>query len=184
MVFFYLSGFCFGIISLKKFEGYLDFSQKCFNEFISLRSCDEFFKITFGSFLNSFSYIILVFIFGCCAFGVVVLPFIVFSCGLNYGSMIALLYSQHTLKGIAFNAVVILPASVLFVAALILSARESVGFSLKIAKLTFPKTSPTNLSCDFKYYFFVFLKSGLVVLFSALLDAFISCNFLSYLMVQ
>jgi len=35
MVFFYLSGFCFGIISLKKFEGYLDFSQKCFNEFIS-----------------------------------------------------------------------------------------------------------------------------------------------------
>ena len=183
LVFFYLFGLGFGIFSLKSFEGYRTFSEEGLNSFITLRSCDEFFKIAVGSFLNSFSYIVLVFIFGSCIFGVVVLPFVVFSSGLNYGSMIALLYSQYALKGIAFNAVVVLPSAALFVAVLILAARQAVGFSLKVASLTFPRTSPANLSCDFKYYFLVFLKYSLAVLLSALLDAFISCNFLNSLMI-
>lgn len=183
LLFFFFFGFGFGIFSLNHFDGYITYSQTRLNDFISLRSCEDFFKIFFGSFLNNFSYIILLFIFGTCIFGVAALPFVVFSNGLAYGSMIALLYSQYALKGIAYNAVAVLPPAALFVAVLILAAREAINFSLKTASLTFPRTAPKNLCCDFKYYFILFLKFTIAVLFSALLDAFISCNFLSDMII-
>lgn len=181
-IFIYLFGFGFGIFSLERFDGYNEFSNNCLNSFISSRSNDNFFGVALNSFLNYFNYIILVFIFGCCVFGVIVLPFVIFWCGLNYGSMIALLYSQQALKGIAFNTVVVLPAAVMFVTALILTAKDSVRFSIKLASITFPRTAPTNLSYEFRYYFFVFVKFTLVILFASLIDAFISCNFLGSLM--
>jgi len=142
--------------------------------------------ITYCSIYETFCpclYICLTFILGCCVFGVAIIPFSAFLSGLEYGGLLALLYSEYTLKGIAFNTVAVLPSAVIFLTGLILSARESIWFSLKFIRLTFPKTQPLNLSADFKYYFGRYLKFTVIIIVSALLDGFISCNFLENLLI-
>jgi len=183
LLIFFILGLCVGIFSFKGFEEFAAYSQKSYEEYINLRVEQDFFGIVFKSFFDSFTYICLTFILGCCVFGVAIIPFSAFLSGLEYGGLLALLYSEYTLKGIAFNTVAVLPSAVIFLTGLILSARESIWFSLKFIRLTFPKTQPLNLSADFKYYFGRYLKFTVIIIVSALLDGFISCNFLENLLI-
>ena len=173
----FLSGFLLGVFSLTKSLPFKTVWIDYLDEYINLRAGSDFFKITYNSFLKSITYIILLFIAGCSVLGVILLPFIIFTNGLIYGALISLLYAEYALKGIAFNAIVILPPAVIFVSALILAACQSVNFSVKIARLTLPRSHPANLSYDFKNFCAKYLSFSLVTLFSALLDAFISRNF-------
>ena len=152
-----------------------DFSKGYLEDYLSVRTRYGFFKITSESFSLAFTYIVLIFISGSSVLGMVILPFIVATKGLVYGSLMSELYSQYALKGIAFNAVMVLPAAAVLVTALILASGEAVEFSLKVARLTLPRTMPTNLHYDFKKYCGKFLIFTLIVIFSALVDGIISC---------
>jgi len=173
----FIFGFGFGIFSCNRFEEFKTFSKECLDNFIFIRSDLDFLKIAVNSFFSSFTYIVLIFVFGASITGVAILPFIILYNGFTYGALISILYNEYALKGIAFNAVMVLPSAAIFVTAIILASRESFCFSLKIAHLTLPKTNPANLFYDFKNYCGRYLIICLIVIFSALLDAFVSCNF-------
>ena len=173
----FLFGFGFGITSTVKSQSFFDFSKRLFDDYTFLRLNSEFLKITCNSFLLSFTYIVLLFISGASVLGIAVLPFAVFYKGITYGAIMAYLYNEFSLKGIAFNSVMILPAATVFVTAMILSACESFSFSLKLAKITMPKTSPTNLFFDFKSYCKRYFAYLFLVLFSGIIDGFVSTYF-------
>lgn len=170
----FLISFIFGIFSLDNFTDFKDFSKDYLEAYIELRTKSAFLKIFSKAFSVSLTYIILIFIFGSSVLGMIMLPFIVAVKGMIYGSLMSELYSQYTLKGIAYNAVMVLPAAAVFVTALILASSEGFDFSLKVARLTLPRTQPTNLYYTFKIYCEKFLKITLIVLVSALIDSLIS----------
>ena len=87
------------------------------------------------------------------------------------------------MKGIAFNAVLIIPSAFVFVIALLLASRESMRFSILIAKISLPGSASVNLSFDFKNYCGRYLFIVLIALASALTDAVLSCSFLDGLML-
>lgn len=173
---FYLIGFFIGIVSHNAFKGFYDFFCIQLKSFITLRDNSSFFKIFFSS-VNGYSIlIVLCFIFGSSILGIVFLPFILGFSGFYYGGIMALLYAEYSLKGIAFSAVMVLPSAVIFAVSLILAAGESVGFSIRVAKLTLPKTHPANLYYDFKNYCGRYIFIMLLMLLAALTDSFISSN--------
>ena len=118
-----------------------------------------------------------VFAAGTSVLGVVLVPIAAAVRCVLYGSVSALLYSQYSVKGIAFNAVLIIPTEIIFAVALLLAARESVRFSLGMAKLTLPSASPVNLSADFRSYCSKYILICLLTLLSAIIDAVMSCSF-------
>ena len=172
----FLSGFMVGIFSLNNFEGYRDFFTKAVDSFIETRNNNGFLKIFSDSFFRFVSYLILFFIAGSSILGMVFIPFLLFFGGLYYGGIISFLYSGYHLSGVAFSAVMVVPTAVLLSVSMILSAREAIGFSLRISKLTFPRTAPANLYYDFKNYCGRFVVIFLLVLFSSVIDGLISIN--------
>ncbi len=173
----FLFGFGFGIFSSIKFENFKTFSEECLFGFLSIRADLDFLKIAVNSFFASFTYIVLIFVSGSSVLGVAILPFVIIYRGITYGAMMSFLYNEYALKGIAFNAVMVLPSAAFFVTAMIMAARESLGFSLRIAELTLPRTNPANLFYEFKNYCARYLVICLIIIFSSLVDAFISCYF-------
>ena len=93
--------------------------------------------------------------------------------GLFFGMVSAGLYSGYSLKGIAFYAVMILPAAVINVVAVLCASVESVRFSQVIAKLALPSAIPTDISSEFKEYFIKFLPIVSLSLLSAVIDGFL-----------
>lgn len=169
-------GFFIGTVSLENFEGFKDFFILRLEDFSALRAQGNIIKISFDSFLFYISVIVLAFIIGSSILGMVFLPLLIVFCGTYYGSLITLLYSEYSFKGVAFCAIILLPSTVIFAVSLILATIESFGFSLRIAKLTLPKTIPASLYYDFKIYCVRYLFLGFLVLFAALLDGII-CHY-------
>lgn len=175
---FFIVGLSLGIFTLKKYTFFENWAGDYILNFITARTGVKFLKIVFSSFLSSMFFMIISFISGTSIIGVILVPLCVAFRGYLYGVVSALLYSEYSLKGIAFHAVILLPSAIIFTIAFILSARESVRFSLVLAKLTLPVTVPANLAYDFKNYCGRNLLLCLLVLVSAVVDAVISTNFL------
>ena len=176
---FFIFGFSIGIFLFEKRGLFEDWANNYLLNFISARTGVKFFRIVLSSFLSSMLFLIVSFVCGTSVFGVVLSPFCVAFKGLLYGIISAMLYSEYSLKGVAFHAVVLLPPAIIAVIALVLSAKESMLFSLMLAKLTLPTAIPANLSYNFKKYCFKNFLFCLLILFSAVVDAVISTNFLS-----
>lgn len=175
---FFAFGFLAAVFTFGKNEEIVLMANNYIEEFISSRANVGFFALLVHSFLNSMLFLVLCFICGSSMLGVILVPLLVFLKGFVYGAVTAVLYFEYSLKGIAFHAVVIMPPAILFIIALILAAMEAIRFSLFLARQTLPQSVPTSLSLVFKRFCFKFLIFSSIVLMSALLDAFISCNFL------
>ncbi len=175
----FLVGFISGIFSLDNYPNFKKLFSQYLNDFLSVRTNSGFLKIACNSFGIFITYIVLAFVSGTSLIGIVFIPFIIGIIGFLNGGFMALLYSEYALKGIAFNAVMVLPCAVIFTISIILATRESIGFSLRISRLTFPSTAPTNLFIDFKNYCGRFLLITVFVLFSAVIDGLISHYFLN-----
>ncbi len=176
---FFVVGLAFGVFSFGKYTLVLEWSKDFISEFIVLRSSSSFLKVVVDSFLSSMLFIVLIFICGTSLFGLGLVPVFVTVRGFLYGSVTALLYSEYSLKGIAFHAVLVMPSAVFFIIALIIAAVESIRFSFVFSRLTLPNSMPVNLSVNFKRYCYKYLLLCILILLSAVADALISCNFLS-----
>ena len=176
---FLIIGFVFGVFTLNKYSFSQTYAQNFVTEFIADRTNSNILKITFVSFISSMFFMVASFVGGTSIIGMVLVPCFVAVKGYLYGIVSALLYSEYSLKGIAFHAVILMPSALIFIIAYLFSSRESVRFSLIMGKLTLPITVPANLSYDFKNYCGKNLLFCLLVLLSALTDAVISTNFLS-----
>ena len=159
------------------------YSATYVERFVSLRSGESFLSVALSSFMGSALVLLVIFAAGTSMMGVVLVPFLAVLRGVFYGGVSALLYSEYAVKGIAFNAVLIVPSAFIFVVALLLAARESVRFSLLIAKMSLPGSPSVNLAFDFKNYCGRYLFIALIALASALTDAVLSCSFMDSLIL-
>lgn len=177
------AGVAVGIFTESKLQVLSQYSTSYVERFVALRSGESFVSVALSSFMSSALVLLVLFASGTSMLGVVLVPFLAALRGVFYGGVSALLYSEYSVKGIAFNAVFIVPSAFIFVIALMLAARESMRFSLLIAKISLPGSSSVNLAFDFKNYCGRYLFIALIALASALTDAVLSCSFLDSLML-
>ena len=176
-------GVSIGIFTQSKIQLLSEYSADYLERFIALRSGESFVSVALSSFMGSALVLLLLFAAGTSMLGVVLVPLLTAVRGMFFGGVSALLYSQYAVKGIAFNAVLIIPSAFVFVIALLLAARESMRFSVLIAKISLPGSPSVNLAFDFKNYCGRYLFIALIVLASALVDAVLSCSFLDSLIL-
>ena len=177
------AGIAVGIFTEPKLQMISKYSATYVERFVSLRSGESFLSVALSSFMGSALVLLVIFAAGTSLMGVVIVPFLAVLRGVFYGGVSALLYSEYAVKGIAFNAVLIVPSAFIFVVALLLAARESVRFSLLIAKMSMPGSPSVNLAFDFKNYCGRDLFIALIALASALTDAVLSCSFMDSLIL-
>ena len=176
-------GVSIGIFTQSKIQLLSEYSADYLERFIALRSGESFISVALSSFMGSALVLLLLFAAGTSMLGIVLVPLLTSVRGAFFGGVSALLYSQYSVKGIAFNAVLIIPSAFVFVIALLLAARESMRFSVLIAKISLPGSPSVNLAFDFKNYCGRYLFIALIVLASALVDAVLSCSFLDSLIL-
>ena len=179
-LFLFILGIIFGTSAVFDYSKINDFTKTFVTDFIQLRNNAVFFKIFLSSFLRSVMTLLIFLIFGTSIFGVVTVPLTLTVCGVFYGSIVSYIYSEFALKGIAFNAVIFLPSSIIFIIVLLLACREAVNFSLKISSLTVSKSVSYNISNQFKRFLIMLLIFVGFSLVSALVDATVSSAFIKY----
>lgn len=121
-----------------------------------------------------------IFLSGTCMVGAVLVPAIVALRGVSLGLIMGSAYAGHGLMGIVFNLLILIPAAIISTLALILSARESLGFSLSLARLAVPGTKTPVIEQDFKLFC---LRQLFVLLFfaaAALVQTLMSVSFISF----
>lgn len=178
-----IAGVSVGIFTESRIQVLSNYSTTYVERFIALRSGESFLSVALSSFMSSALVLLMLFAAGTSMLGVILVPFIAALIGLFYGGISALLYSEYSVKGIAFNAVLIVPSAFVFLIALLLAGRESMRFSLLMAKMTLPGSPSVNLAFDFKNYCGRYLFIAFILLASALTDAVLSCSFLDSLML-
>lgn len=173
----FILGLVFGIVS--KHTSMMNYFKLYIQEFITLRSSASFIKIALNSFFESLTFVFILYALGTSVFGMITSPIMVFLKGYFFGGLLSLLYSQFSLKGIAFNAVLILPSAIFLVLAILLAGENSIRFSCLLARLTITENESQYVSSTFKQYSLKYLYYLGFVLASALIDALISKNFLT-----
>lgn len=155
-------------------------ANELLQEYLAVRTDGSFFAIFISSLLLSGIFLVLVFALGTSVTGITVVPIFTIFRGIIVGMPVSLLYSQYALNGIAFNALVLIPPTIVSVTTLIFAAREAVSFSLQVIQLTLPDKMPKNLSYAFNYYCKRYLIYLFFTIISAALDGWISINLISY----
>ncbi len=150
-----------------------EFIKRYFEDFFEIRKTG-FISIFFDSFKDLFLYLLLIYMSGTSALGVAVSPLLIFWCGFKYGSLISYIYSQYSIKGIAFNSVIIIPSAIICVIVFIFAARFSIEFSLDIARLTLPRATPNTLNYSFKLYATKYLILIIFLMLASVVDAALS----------
>ncbi|MBR4910793.1 MAG: hypothetical protein IKZ47_05685 [Clostridia bacterium] len=156
----------------------LSFASKLAAFYIKDRQGVGFFPLLIRVFFRYFAVCLAFFIFGASVIGVVLSPIICCAAGLYFGSIVSFIYSVFSIKGVAFNAIVLIPASLVFSVCMFFAAKESFSFSLILLKLTFPKSRPVNVSAEFKSYCGRFLIFFVVLIIVSLIDSAVSVSFL------
>lgn len=133
---------------------------------------------------GSMLYMLAIFAAGTSMMGLIISPLAVAWRGFYYGLMTSYLYSEFALRGIAFNAIVLIPPALFSLIGIVLGARESISFSLVIAKLTLPRSAPMSLFSDFRIYCIRFSLFIIAVLLSALTDVCVSHFFIGFFNFQ
>ncbi len=175
----FVLGIFIGAFVFNKNELFFDYSKKLFETTVILHKSYTWFSILISSFLKYFSLLFLFFISGTSMFGIVIIPFISLWQGIVYGSLSSYLYSSYSLKGIAYNAIILMPPAIIFTVCSFLAARDSIDFSLLLAKLSLPKSRPTNIFFDFKKFCGKFIIFICISFFSSVTDLILNSLFIN-----
>ena len=175
----YIIGILAGVLFFKYNNESGVYYYKEFNEIYSE------FKSGFGSnFISSFfrqlPYAAAVFLAGSSMIGAVISPAIIALRGATYGIIMSYTCCNFGLMGIVFNLLILIPPAVISAIAIILSARESFGFSLSRARLALPNCTAPKVSEDFKLFCLRQLFVFLFFLVSALLEGFMATSFIGF----
>ena len=170
----FVSGIVMGSVCFFNSETARLLAENSFTHITSVREQASFMRTFSSSILCSLAFLLLLFILGTSIFGTVTAPILLVVRGFLYGNTAALLYSQHGIKGIAFHALIIIPPAVITMLSLFSAADCAVDFSLKIAKLTLPRSVPFNLYDLFKKYCIRFLCIFFALIFASVCDAMLS----------
>ena len=174
----FIIGLVFGVSNYGKYEALDSYSKSLLSSFITLRQTSGLFKVFISSLLSSVGILFVCFALGSSMFGMVSVPLILAIKGYVYGAQTAYLYSEFSFKGVAFNAVLVMPSAIFLIIALILSSEQAVKFSLALARLTVYEDEHSGISVAFKKYCIKFLTVLVLLFISAAADMFLSHNFL------
>lgn len=155
-------------------------TEDLLNYYLSKRMDCSFISSFASSALTFVISLLICFVFGASMMGVAVIPVFIGIIGFWYGSIASFLYSVYALKGVAFNALILLPCLLIFFVTMVFSASEGVAFSLILAKSTLPKSRPMNLYIDFKNYCARYSVFLLFIILAAFLDAVLSHTFIGF----
>lgn len=176
----YLVGILLGVFCLKNLTAIQNIALGDFDKYYQSRLESNFFNILLRSFFSYLPLGFVIFLLGTSIAGVAVVPFAVCYCGFDYGVMSALLYRNHLLQGIAFNALLVIPCVIFSLFSYLFCAREAIGFSVRLIKLSLPNGQAANLYNDFRFYCRKFLVIILLLLAGAIVDAVLSLSFIKF----
>lgn len=180
---FFLTGLISGTFIYKNNENIFNFVVKFSEDFVNTRTGESFIVIFLKSLLFQMIFLSFIFIMGTSVTGITFVPIAIFIRGALVGGLTGNIYSVYALNGIVFNAVIIIPTTVISIIALIIGAEHSLVFSKQVSLLTFPNSKPRNLSYAFKYLCIKFLILCIPIIVSALLDAWLSRKLIPYFLL-
>ena len=175
---FFIIGILIGTLIIKQNIGQtFEDTSYLINGFINKRAADSAIGIFINSFLASFPLILISFLIGLCAIGMPFIPLIPAFRGLGIGLAMGYLYSGFGVKGIAYCALLIIPAAVFSSTCLILSCRESLKFSFLLLSTITPSGKSGQLSNYFKKYSFKQFGYVLILLLSSFIETLLYTAF-------
>jgi len=171
--------FAFGVLSscwLYSAGHFLKETDFLLESLISVRASSSFFKIFFYSFLLSFIFLFLTYLFGTSLLGLAFIPCVLFFRGAISGLLLCGLYSGYSISGIAFNLLTIIPGTIIAVLALISASNCCLNLSYSLGKMVLNE-GKALYKIDIK----MFIKSFAVLLFvtiiASLLETLLSLSF-------
>ncbi len=174
-----LSGIVLGTLSVGFGGKPASFAADYTESFLSLRTTGNFAEIFISSLSVNLTFLILIFIFATSLTGVSFIPVIMGCRGYLFGVVAGSVYSKYSFEGIAFNALILIPPTALFLIFLLVISKHSMKMSLCIIKITLPDSGPRNLSVGFKQFGKKALLTVLPIIITALLDSWLSTKFIS-----
>lgn len=123
------------------------------------------FDLFCSSFASGFVFVLISFLLSFTAWGMFALPLLCAFKGFGVGLSSAYMFSQYSVTGIGFYILVVLPATVLFLFAFIMSLKESFAQSVLLLKSYFSSTYDAFLLRRTKTYLF---RNCIILIFVAL----------------
>lgn len=174
VVFLLILGILCGAVLYRNASATVNAFEGVFENYFSVRHSTAFFKVLFSSFITSVLIFGAIYISGTSIVGVVLAPSIVFIKGFEIGIFCSRLYTKYMLLGIAFNAIVYIPSSIVSLFCLILFTREATVFSYNLTRIFTPKGTTLPIYVQFKKYCKNFLIYISFIIISSLIDATVS----------
>ena len=177
----YIIGLLIGVLSLTGGSSSLhEATKQTLDAYLTARTGKGFFSILLSSLIYQVPFVLIAFLCGTSLVGVALVPLIICYKGFTIGLLSAMLYATYSLKGITFMVLLVIPYTIVSVIALLLAARESIGFSLLLVRLSMPKGTATSIYNDFKNYCARYLFLLIVLLAAAIVDAILSLAFMRF----
>ena len=178
---FFILGIIFGVISLRKSETTYNLSKILFERYLSCRESPSFINVFIKYLLSAIVVLFIIYISGTSFIGIILSPFIMLCIGYTFGAFLGYIYQLYSIKGIAFNAIMIIPASIFLLIAFLLTAKDALNFSYELLKLTFNSGySASNIFECFKSYCKKYLLFLILPIISAVIDALFSITVLKF----
>lgn len=176
----YVIGIVLGVVCLKNSQTVYNTAKSDFVNYLSVRYNLAFFNVFLNAFLAVLPFCLVIFLCGTSVVGVVLIPICVCYCGFEYGICTAYLYKQYLLQGIAFNSLILIPATLVSILGYILLSKEAFGFSVQLLRITMPNYNNVGVYSGFKGYTKRFLLLILIFIGSALADSLLNFAFLDF----
>ncbi len=147
--------------------------------FVTSKVDSSFFRIFFSSFLLSFFFLFLIYLFGTSLLGLAFIPFIILLRGLISGLLLCDLYALGAVNALVINLLTVIPGTVISVLALISGAYKCLNLSYSLGKLSIGD-GQALYKIDIKRYLSGFAVLTLVTVVAALFEAFMSVAFQNF----
>ncbi len=169
-----ISGILVSCLTFNKSDIIIDLGERSFDFIINNRHEKSFINIFIHSLTIDFLILLTYFLCGTSIMGVIFVPMLSFSCGFLYGTVSSYVCRTFLLKGIAFNALLLLPPFAIIIIVLLVAGKKSIKFSFEFIKLTMPNQRAINLFLQFKEYCTYYLIYISVCVIVAVIDSLLS----------
>ena len=139
----------------------------------------EYFPSLIKSFISSYKYLVLIWIFGIVFFCSLLIPFIIVYRGILLGFTISSIIYVFHIKGILYSLIMLIPSTIIIEFILILISYYSITFATKSFN-AIKKDKTINLRHFIKNYFYIFLILSLVTLLSSVYEIYIGSNIIKF----
>lgn len=176
----FIIGIFVGCLSVSSSENLTNQYSGFLNEFIDIRKDFNFIDVFKSAFLMSFPLYFAVFLCGTSLIGCAITPFVISLKGFVFGCLSGYLYSTYKLNGIVFNALILIPPTLICIFGLILISVESFSFSYLLSGICIKTNQPINIYSNFKTYCIKCLLFSIFALISVFVDMGMSAMFIKF----